>query len=181
MARGLGWTKQESSMDVDYYQFTPREKIFCKAYLSNGFRIADAAIKAGYGKGNPDYARNIGWNKLHKAHHIKAYLRREIKKMEEKLGVSFEERTSLLWKTAKRAYGPTDEEAEALKRGDKVNVPFDFNPAEVRANVAELTKMFGDYPKDNGSNAAAQKEAEKVATLLEEVQAEHEQMLKEID
>ncbi len=56
-------------------KLTDKQKLFCEAYLSNGFNLSKAVIEAGYDTNNP---RNIGAENYAKPY-IKEYIQSRIK------------------------------------------------------------------------------------------------------
>jgi len=56
-------------------KLTDKQKLFCEAYLSNGFNLSKAAIEAGYDTNNP---RNIGAENYAKPY-IKEYIQARVK------------------------------------------------------------------------------------------------------
>lgn len=55
-------------------KLTDKQKLFCEAYLSNGFNLSKAVIEAGYDTNNP---RNIGAENYAKPY-IKEYIQKRI-------------------------------------------------------------------------------------------------------
>jgi hypothetical protein len=104
-----------------------KERLFCKTWLSNGNNGVQAALNVGISSGN---ARTWAYRTLKKAY-IQNFLNREIKKMEDKLDITFEKKLALLWKCATRCSNE-DEQGE-------------FIPNSLINAVAELNKMQGHY------------------------------------
>lgn len=122
-------------------KLTPKETLFCKFYLSNGFNATQAAISAGYSKNCP---RQLATRLLSKAH-IRRYLDKRMAEIEKKLDITFEQKMELLWKTAQRCYGPSDEDIEKLRIGEEVLKTFEFQPSSLVSTIAELNKMQGHH------------------------------------
>lgn len=131
-------------------KLTVKEKLFCKHYLINGFNATQATLAAGYsGKS----AKIIGHQLLRKPR-IKKYITYRLRQVEKKLDIKFEQKIKLLWKTAKRCYGLTDDELERLKNGEDIKAIFGFDPEGLIKAVAEMNKMQGHYaqPKEPDNN-----------------------------
>ena len=128
---------------MEKLKLTPRQRKFCKIYLTNGFNATQAAIECGYSKKT---ARAMGYENLTKPH-IKEFLKKLMENVEKKLDITFEKKAELLWKTAQRCYGPTDEQIEKINKGEELKEHvFEFQPNALATNVTELNKMQGHYP-----------------------------------
>jgi phage terminase small subunit len=106
---------------------TIKQRLFCKAYLANGYNATQAAITAGYSE---NCARQIGAELLSKPY-IRAFIDQTMEKIEKKLDITFETKAELLWKCALRCSGDTEFT--------------DFIPTSLISAVAELNKMQGHH------------------------------------
>lgn len=107
---------------------------------------AAAARAAGFGTVNS----NIIAYKLLNKPLVKAYIDYLFKRMERKLEITLEKKLKLLWDTALRCYGPTEEEIEQIKNGVNVKVAFNFDAEALIKAVAEMNKMQGHYAQIKG-------------------------------
>lgn len=114
-------------------ELTWRQKVFCRAYITNGMNATQAAITAGYSK---DTAAEMGYENLNKPH-IKAFIDKKMEQLEteleEKFNITFEEKAKLLWECAQDC-----KEGKATKEGY-------MNASGLVSAVAELNKMQGHY------------------------------------
>lgn len=125
-------------------ELTHRERLFCVHYLSDSNFVAkDAAVAAGYSGNN---AAVIGHQLLKKAH-IRKQLEQHIKKVEKKMEVELKDKLDLLWRTANRCYGLSDDEIERAKEGEEIKKIFNFEPEALVKAIAEMNKMQGHYPQ----------------------------------
>jgi phage terminase small subunit len=122
-------------------RLTPKQRIFCKAYLANGYNATQAALTAEYSK---KYADRIGSQQLAKPQ-VKRFLKCRMAQVEKKLDITFEKKALLLWKAAQRSYGPSDEDVEKLKAGEDIKFFFKFEPASLVSSIAELNRMQGHH------------------------------------
>lgn len=152
-------------------KLTIKERLFCKFYLVNGYNAKQAAVSAGFSE---TYADKVGWKLLRKSR-VSAFIHRRIKAIEDKLDITAEEKMTLLWKTAKRCYGPTDDEVEQIKKGEKVEVAFTFQPNALATNISELNKMQGHYKKidADGATEKLNEMSDKLNELVEQNKKEY--------
>lgn len=138
---------------------TPKEKLFCKAYLANGFNGTQAAITAGYSE---KCARQIATRLLTKVH-IKQYLQKRMEKIEQKLDMTVE------WKL------------EKLKKCIELSLP-EIDGETVLANhnallgaINESNKMQGHYApeKHQNTNLNADMEKDQLDELLKQYEKEY--------
>lgn len=122
-------------------KLTPKQRLFCKTYLANGFNATQAAIAAGFSEKNAD---KIGSQVLGKTR-VKEFLHKRMAEVEKKLDITFEQKMELLWKTAQRCYGPSDEDIKNNSMGHRVEIPFEFQPSSLVSTIAELNKMQGHH------------------------------------
>jgi phage terminase small subunit len=133
-------------------RLTEKEWLFCKHYLSNDFAGKKAAISAGFSE------KSAKWiaHQLLKKPHVQEYLKYRLKEVGKKLDITFERKLRLLWKTAKRCYGLTDDEVKRFREGETIRGAHTFEPDSLIKAVAELNKMQGHYaekqPDDNSEN-----------------------------
>lgn len=141
---------------------TVRENLFCKHYLIT-LNAKEAAILAGFSKKT---AHVLGARLLKKPK-VRKKIRATLLSLERRLDITIDKKIDLLWKTALRCYGLTDEEAEKLKRGEKVHAIFDFDANAMVNVVAEINKMQGHYAPTKTINLNAEASAEKVDEYIE--------------
>lgn len=134
-------TKCNKKLEKLENQLTIKERLFCKHYLINDFVGTTAAIKAGFSE---KWAKFTAYKLLNKPR-IKKYIAEQLKRVERKLDIKFEQKIELLWKTAQRCYGLTDDEVERIKNGSDIKMVFNFEPESLIKAVAELNKMQGHY------------------------------------
>jgi phage terminase small subunit len=109
-------------------KLTVKQRLFCKAYLANGFNATQAALTAGYSE---DSAQAIGSENLSKPL-VKQFIDKRIKTMEEKLDITAEWKMKVLKDCID---GCMNGEASEKK----------IHPSGVVSAVAELNKMQGHY------------------------------------
>lgn len=110
-------------------KLTAKQKLFCKAYLANGYNASQAALTAGYSK---TAVGEIGHENLKKLQ-IKEYIAKRMDKIEEKLDITFEWKARMLKECADKCM-----QGEADKDGK-------VHPSGVIGAIAELNKMQGHY------------------------------------
>ena len=110
-------------------ELTVKQRLFCKAYLANGYNATQAALSAGYSE---DSARSIGPENLQKLA-IREFIDKEMRKMEKKFDITRE------WKM------------EKLKKCAELAMP-EVNGQDILENhnallgaISELNKMQGHY------------------------------------
>lgn len=120
---------------------TAKQLMFCKHYLANGFNASKATLSAGYSPAT-HYKHSLN---LMRYPLIKEYLKKRMEEVEKKLDITFEQKMELLWKSANRCYGPTDEEMQLLKKGMDFKPTFSFEPSALVSSINELNKMQGHH------------------------------------
>lgn len=148
---------------------TFRERLFCSHFLSDGNFVAkEAALLAGY---SAKYAALIGHQLLKKAH-IKRQLEQHMHKVEKKLEVELKHKLRLLWKTAKRCYGLSNEEVERIKNGEQIKPVFNFDPEALIKAIAEMNKMQGHYAQIKAPDYGDEQDIEKVDETIKKHERE---------
>lgn len=138
-------------------ELTVKQRLFCKAYLANGYNATQAAISAGYSE---NCAQEIGSENLSKPL-IRTYLDRELKKVEDKFDITRE------WKMQK------------LKRCAELAMP-EIDGQEVLENhnallgaISELNKMQGHYSEKKEIEDKLDEMQEKLTQLVNENKKEY--------
>lgn len=114
-----------------------REQKFCDAYLNNGFN----AMKAGLAAGMPEKEAHAHSYAILKRPRVQAFLEKRAKKVEDKLGVTFD------WKIRK-----LKKIVDALIPDGEERVSHE-NANAGRAAIAELNKMQGHLSAEKHVNA----------------------------
>jgi phage terminase small subunit len=109
-------------------KLTIKQRLFCKAYLANGFNATQAAITAGYSE---NCAQEIAYENLNKPL-IKKFIDKRVKIMEEKLDITAEWKMKVLKDCID---GCMNGEASENK----------IHPSGIVGAIAELNKMQGHY------------------------------------
>lgn len=133
-------------------ELTIKQRLFCKAYLENGYNATQAAITAGYSEHT---ARSIATENMAKPA-IKQYIDKVMQETEKKLDITREWKMKMLKETAEASFnGQTSEKGLV-------------NPNGVVSCIAELNKMQGHYAKPENTSA------EKVITDIKDTINEFE-------
>lgn len=119
-------------------KLTPKQKLFCDVYKTNGFNATQAALVAGYSE---KCSHQIGYENIRKPY-IKGYLDACMKETAEKLGINND------WILKKLKFGvdvaiPDIDENDGKKTAIEKMNRFDFH-AGIKG-IAEINKMLGNY------------------------------------
>lgn len=150
-------------------ELTPQWALFCKHYLINGFNASQAALSAGYSKKT---YHQISVQLMAKPA-IKAYLRKRMAEVEDKLDITFEKKMKLLWKSALRCYGISDEDLEKLNGGEEVKSHFKFDPSSLVSVISELNKMQGHHTPPKSIVLNIDGETEELNKVMKEFEREY--------
>jgi phage terminase small subunit len=129
-----------------------KQKVFCKAYLSNGYNATQAAITAGYSK---ESATVIGYENLTKPY-IQEYINKEMEKLTDKLDLS----TEYLFSKLKDCIDLSLLE----KNGEKTLV----NHNALLGAIQEVNKMKGYYKQGKEADGKLDDMKEKLDQLVEQ-------------
>jgi len=130
-------------------ELTTKQRIFCKAYLSNGFNATQAAITAGYSE---NCAQEIGSENLTKPL-IKEFIEKHIEQIEQKFDITFEKKLKALWKIVEAAQ---PKEAQEL------------HPSLLISAIGELNKMQGHYKQKEITEDRLDEMQDKLNQLVEQ-------------
>lgn len=141
-------------------KLTQKQKLFCKAYLANGYNATQAAITAGYSEANAD---KIGSNLVGKSR-IKEEIEKHTQKIEEKLDITFE------WKLKKlKQVVEYSEQGKTTKEGH-------INGQVIVSAIDQMNKMQGDHSGEKRTNYNINADAD-VERVKSEI-AEQEEKIK---
>lgn len=131
-------------------ELTPKQRMFCKAYLAEDFNGTKAALIAGASEAN---AANWATETLKKPE-IQEYIKKLMEQIERKFEITFEEKAQMLWECVKDC-----KEGRATKQGY-------VNASGLVGAIAELNKMQGHY-----------KEKAEVEDKLDDMQAKLNELI----
>lgn len=120
---------------------TPKQRVFCKEYLANGYNARQAALAAGYSANCACQAVT----KLFASPSVKKFLKKRMNQVEKKLDITFEKKAALLWAAAQRCFGPSEDDVGKMKLGEPIKAFFEFQPQALVSSIAELNKMQGHH------------------------------------
>ncbi|HWY79024.1 MAG TPA: terminase small subunit [Candidatus Sulfotelmatobacter sp.] len=136
-------------MRCQQQELTNKQKVFCKAYIRNGYNGAQAAIVAGYSK---ETAKEMACENLTKPH-VKKYVDELMTIEEERLGLSKEWAADMLKKTAEGCITGKASQHEIHPAGvigavEAISKLFGYNEPEKKEIKHDVTEMVKEYERE---------------------------------